>query len=103
MSRRPACILPSLQCYNSPAKTLIPFLRRRHRMHCRVLILLAITPALCIATLTPCECVFAQEHAEHAAGAKAKLATLMTGYGDWHHPVSTKNAQAQAFFDQGLR
>jgi len=27
----------------------------------------------------------------------------MTGYGTWHHPVSTKNAQAQAFFDQGLR
>jgi len=27
----------------------------------------------------------------------------MTGYGNWHHPVSAKNAQAQAFFDQGLR
>src|SRR5258707_5313817 len=27
----------------------------------------------------------------------------MTGLGDWRHPVSTKNAQAQAFFDQGLR
>jgi tetratricopeptide (TPR) repeat protein len=72
-------------------------------MHCRILILLAIAPALCIATLTPCECVFAQEHAEHSAGAQAKSASLMTGYGDWHHPVSTKNAQAQAFFDQGLR
>src|SRR5690349_3267206 len=48
---------------------------------------------------------FAQEHAEHAAPAKAKpaTATLMAGYGNWHHPVSTKNAQAQAFFDQGLR
>jgi tetratricopeptide (TPR) repeat protein len=46
---------------------------------------------------------FSQEHAEHAAPAKVKSATLMTGYGDWHHPVSTKNAQAQAFFDQGLR
>lgn len=48
---------------------------------------------------------FAQEHAEHAATAKAKpaTATLMAGYGNWHHPVSTKNAQAQAFFDQGLR
>jgi tetratricopeptide (TPR) repeat protein len=46
---------------------------------------------------------FAQEHPEHAAPAKAKSASLMTGYGNWHHPVSTKNAQAQAFFDQGLR
>jgi tetratricopeptide (TPR) repeat protein len=27
----------------------------------------------------------------------------MSGLGDWHHPVSTKNADAQAFFDQGLR
>src|SRR5207302_6019324 len=39
----------------------------------------------------------------HAASAKPKSASLMTGYGDWHHPVSTKNAQAQQFFDQGLR
>src|SRR5690349_7930096 len=45
---------------------------------------------------------FAQEH-EHAVAAKSKPATLMTGLGNWHHPVSTKNAQAQAFFDQGLR
>jgi tetratricopeptide (TPR) repeat protein len=29
--------------------------------------------------------------------------TLMAGYGDWHHPVSTKNHEAQEFFDQGLR
>jgi len=27
----------------------------------------------------------------------------VTGLGDLHHPVSTKNAQAQQFFDQGLR
>jgi tetratricopeptide (TPR) repeat protein len=27
----------------------------------------------------------------------------MTGVGTLHHPVSSKNAQAQAFFDQGLR
>ena len=44
----------------------------------------------------------AQEH-EHAAAAKGKAVTLMTGLGNWHHPVSTTNAQAQAFFDQGLR
>jgi tetratricopeptide (TPR) repeat protein len=42
----------------------------------------------------------AQEHAAHAG---ARPATMMTGLGDLHHPVSTKNPQAQAFFDQGLR
>jgi tetratricopeptide (TPR) repeat protein len=56
--------------------------------------------ALALALHAP---AFAQEHPEHAAPAKAKSPTLMTGYGNWHHPVSTKNAQAQAFFDQGLR
>jgi len=35
-------------------------------------------------------------------GAK-KPVVLMTGIGNLHHPVSTKNAQAQQFFDQGLR
>ncbi len=29
-------------------------------------------------------------------------ASLMEGRGNHHHPVSTKNAEAQAFFDQGL-
>src|SRR5213078_3079795 len=29
-------------------------------------------------------------------------ARLMSGLGDVHHPVSTKNSQAQQFFDQGL-
>src|SRR5271166_5835228 len=29
--------------------------------------------------------------------------TLMPGLGDLHHPVSTKNKEAQDFFDQGLR
>ncbi len=32
-----------------------------------------------------------------------KPAALMQGVGDLHHPVSTQNAQAQQFFDQGLR
>ena len=44
----------------------------------------------------------AQEH-EHVAGAKARPATLMSGLGNWRHPVTTTSAQAQAFFDQGLR
>lgn len=35
--------------------------------------------------------------------AKATAAAMMPGLGDLHHPVSTKNKQAQEFFDQGLR
>ena len=35
--------------------------------------------------------------------ATAKPATLVSGIGEQHHPVSTKNGQAQQFFDQGLR
>jgi tetratricopeptide (TPR) repeat protein len=42
----------------------------------------------------------AQEHASHA---QSRPVTLVTGLGDLHHPVSTKNPQAQQFFDQGLR
>src|SRR5262250_2048346 len=78
-------------------------------MHLRVLnrrnlTLLCVTLALCAATLILSGLAIAQEHHEHAAPAKPKpTAALMTGYGNWHHPVSTKNAQAQAFFDQGLR
>src|SRR6202795_1563320 len=59
----------------------------------RLTVLLPVAAALCVPA-------FAQEH---AAAANNKTATLMTGYGNWHHPVSTKNSQAQAFFDQGLR
>src|SRR4051812_13773022 len=47
-----------------------------------------------------CCVVTAQDHSAHA---QPKPATLMQGYGDLHHPVSTNNAQAQQFFDQGLR
>ena len=42
----------------------------------------------------------AQEHASHAQNHPV---VLVEGLGDLHHPVSTKNAQAQQFFDQGLR
>ena len=33
----------------------------------------------------------------------ARPVTMMAGLGDLHHPVSTRNAAAQGFFDQGLR
>jgi tetratricopeptide (TPR) repeat protein len=51
--------------------------------------------ALCLSLAS-----LAQDHSAHAA--QTKPATLMTGVGNVHHPVSTSNAQAQKFFDQGL-
>ncbi len=51
-------------------------------------------------TLVLCSLAIAQHPGSHP---QPKPATLMTGLGDLHHPVSTKNPQAQQFFDQGLR
>jgi tetratricopeptide (TPR) repeat protein len=59
-------------------------------MSYRISILLAVV--LCVPA-------FGQEHSHH----QAKPATLMSGLGNLHHPVSTSNSQAQQFFDQGLR
>ncbi len=42
----------------------------------------------------------AQHHATAPAGTGA--VTLLPGLGEHHHPTSTANAEAQAFFDQGL-
>jgi tetratricopeptide (TPR) repeat protein len=47
-----------------------------------------------------CMGAMAQNHASHM---QTRPITLVTGLGDIHHPVSTHNAQAQQFFDQGLR
>lgn len=51
-------------------------------------------------TLSLCGSISAQEH---SASHQSREATLMGGLGDLHHPVSTSNAKAQQFFDQGLR
>jgi tetratricopeptide (TPR) repeat protein len=51
-------------------------------------------------TLSQCGLISAQEH---SASHQSKQATLMSGLGDLHHPVSTSYAEAQQFFDQGLR
>lgn len=40
--------------------------------------------------------------AQHDHPAPARQAVLMPGLGDVHHPVTTKNPEAQKFFDQGL-
>jgi len=55
---------------------------------------------LCLAVLLGFTILAASQ--EHAMGG-AKPVTMMVGLGDLHHPVSTKNQSAQAFFDQGLR
>jgi tetratricopeptide (TPR) repeat protein len=47
-----------------------------------------------------CSIATAQDHPSHP---HSYPVTLVSGLGDLHHPVSTKNAQAQQFFDQGLR
>ncbi|HLN02682.1 MAG TPA: hypothetical protein VK335_25560 [Bryobacteraceae bacterium] len=40
--------------------------------------------------------------AQHSHSAPARQAVLMPGLGDVHHPITTKNPEAQKFFDQGL-
>ena len=60
-------------------------------MRFRISVLLALL--LCLPSI-------AQDHSAHS---QAKPATLMTGLGNAHHPVSTTNPEAQKFFDQGLR
>jgi tetratricopeptide (TPR) repeat protein len=51
--------------------------------------------------LLSAQSIFAQ-HEHDASDGTANPVTLMPGMGPIHHPVSTKNAEAQAFFDQGL-
>jgi pimeloyl-ACP methyl ester carboxylesterase len=53
---------------------------------------------LAIALLIPAASFGQHEHAAN----EVKPAALMSGLGDVHHPVSTANAEAQRFFDQGL-
>jgi tetratricopeptide (TPR) repeat protein len=55
-------------------------------------------PVICLVLL----CVVSVSAQDHKMGS-SKPVTLVTGLGDLHHPVSTKNAEAQKFFDQGLR
>lgn len=63
----------------------------------RALVLFSLLSA---ATLVP---VWADHSSPGKLAAPERQATLLPGLGELHHPVSTKNAEAQAFFDQGLR
>jgi tetratricopeptide (TPR) repeat protein len=58
---------------------------------------------LVLVLATGCTLALAQEHAMPAAPQQSKPATLVTGIGNVHHPVTTSSAEAQEFFDQGLR
>ena len=60
-------------------------------MSCRTSIL------WCLLLCTP---ALAQDHSMHNP---SRPATLVSGLGNLHHPVSTQSAEAQKFFDQGLR
>jgi len=61
---------------------------------------------LCLASLLVCITLAHAQQQQHShinpQPAPPKPASLMSGLGTHHHPVSTKNAQAQRFFDQGL-
>jgi tetratricopeptide (TPR) repeat protein len=57
-------------------------------------------PALLLVLLLACGAALAQ-HEHHPTGNRDE-ASLVSGMGTFHHPVSTKNAEAQKFFDQGL-
>jgi tetratricopeptide (TPR) repeat protein len=58
------------------------------------------TAAQFLCMVLVCLVAAAQDHTSHV---QPHSVALVTGLGDLHHPVSTKNAQAQQFFDQGLR
>ncbi|HET7437454.1 MAG TPA: hypothetical protein VFN10_22310 [Thermoanaerobaculia bacterium] len=61
------------------------------------------TSALAVTTLLLIPAAaFAQEH-EHAMEHAAPPPALEQGLSDLHHAVTTKNADAQRYFDQGLR
>src|SRR5215467_8615831 len=58
----------------------------------------ALYPAVTGGALLCCGLAVAQH--QHAAGEKP--VSLYAGLGIWKHPIATKNAEAQRYFDQGL-
>jgi hypothetical protein len=50
-----------------------------------------------------CVCLAGWAQGQHPMGAAAeKPVALLPGLGIWTHPIATRNAQAQKFFDHGL-
>jgi tetratricopeptide (TPR) repeat protein len=64
-------------------------------------LLRAVGSLLCL-TLLAGTASYGKDAHGHASGLERPV-TLMSGLGELHHPVSTKNKEAQEFFDQGLR
>jgi tetratricopeptide (TPR) repeat protein len=58
-------------------------------------------PWLALAVLAVAPPLCAQSHPDHGTAAE-KPAVLFTGLGTHHHPIATRSAEAQKFFDQGL-
>ncbi len=69
---------------------------------CNLEILKPVVLAIVISLTISISLTFIASAQDHPM-ATAKPVTMMTGLGDLHHPVSTKIAGAQEFFDQGLR
>jgi hypothetical protein len=57
---------------------------------------------LAIALLIFFSTTISAQHADMKMGQPEKPATLMSGLGSLHHPVSTTYIEAQRFFNQGL-
>ncbi|MBC7909127.1 MAG: hypothetical protein H7Y30_01420 [Pyrinomonadaceae bacterium] len=60
------------------------------------------SPVLALAFFLCTSPIILAQHTSMHAPASEKPATLMPGLGSHHHPVTTGNAEAQKFFDQGL-
>src|SRR5438270_3437872 len=70
---------------------------------CPKIIFRSLTVFVAFATFSISIAAISAAAQDHAMSAPSKPATLVTGLGDLHHPVSTTNKEAQQFFDQGLR
>ena len=66
---------------------------------------LSATLLLCLATLASAPAVLAQDHATvpDPEEFNTPIPLYTTALGDHSYPISTRNPQAQAFFDQGFQ
>ena len=56
----------------------------------------------CVVLILSLALIPAAAAAQHHSGGSQPVVMLMPGLGSHHHPVSTANAEAQRFFDQGV-
>jgi tetratricopeptide (TPR) repeat protein len=57
--------------------------------------------SICIVMILSIAALAMGQH-QHEAEQKSASGILLSGFGSYHHPVSTKNPEAQKYFDQGL-